>query len=97
MMDRTKDSVAAAQGFFLGKLAGPLLDPFCSFLRKGLARCFQENLQNNKERWAALVEASGKKTARDLVALEDTSSPDERAGSKRRGGSKIRFGWKGGG
>jgi len=70
MMDRTKDSAAAGQGFFLEKLVCPLLEPFCQFIDPGLGQFFQDNLADNKQRWCELVETHGKQTAAKLVPLD---------------------------
>lgn len=93
MMDRSKDSAAAGQGFFLEKLVNPLLEPFCYFLSAELGGRFQENLSENKRRWGKLVEAHGKsKTARELLPLEQAGAweadrhiaKDSRAQSKSK-------------
>mmetsp|Transcript_64897 Transcript_64897/g.201017 ORF Transcript_64897/g.201017 Transcript_64897/m.201017 type:complete len:504 (+) Transcript_64897:160-1671(+) len=79
LMDRTKDSAAVGQGFFLDKLVSPLLDPFCYFVSPDLGRCFQDNLAGSKGRWDALVKVHGKKTARELLQLDKDAFAPERA------------------
>lgn len=71
LMDRTKDSVAAAQDFFLGKLVLPLLTPYVSFLEDTLAEDYLESLDTNRERWQELVAKHGKKLISEILALED--------------------------
>merc|ERR1719401_2620118 len=70
MMDRTKDSLATGQGFFLGKLVLPLLDLYISFMNNEVATVFKGALADNKERWEALVSRHGKKQAQELIELE---------------------------
>jgi len=77
MMDRSKDSAATGQGFFLEKLVNPLLEPFCHFLSTDLAKTLQDNLADSKERWSKLVEVHGKKTARELVVDDDDAAGTE--------------------
>jgi len=71
MMDRSKDSAATGQGFFLNKLVRPMLEPFCTFLTESLQDTFKANLEINKDKWAALVAKHGKLAAKDLLPLED--------------------------
>lgn len=78
MNDRTKDSVAASQAFFLGKLVFPLLDPFCHFVSPELRDTFIDTQESNKNRWAMLVERHGKKSAKEVLSLEASRKPLER-------------------
>merc|ERR1712203_275811 len=77
MMDRTKDSLATGQGFFLGKLVLPILELYNHFMEKELADFFRSTLTDNKDKWAELVEEHGKKSAQDLIALDDGINQDE--------------------
>lgn len=70
LMDRSKDSAAASQGFFLDKLVRPLLDPFSFFLRAPLRELLMGTLSENKIRWEGLVTKSGPLTATELVTAE---------------------------
>jgi len=69
MMDRTKDSAASGQGFFLTKIVFPHMDPFSKFISSEVRNFFQENLQRNRQLWAALVDKHGKRQACELVPL----------------------------
>lgn len=69
MMDRTKDSAATGQSFFLDKLVKPLLLPYTRLFSKEIGDTLLSNLESNKNRWATLVERHGKKTARELMPL----------------------------
>jgi len=69
MMNRSKDSAAAGQTFFLDKLVTPMLDPFCTFLNEGLPELLTHNLTNNRDKWAELVKKHGKLPAKELVPL----------------------------
>jgi len=71
MNDRTKDSLAAGQGFFLGKMVLPLFTPFASFLNKDLSSAFESNLDRNRTNWADLIQRHGKQSASELLALEE--------------------------
>lgn len=73
MMDRSKDSAATGQTFFLDKLVRPLLDPYCTFLNVDLAKLFSANVNNNRDKWAELVRLHGKLSANDLLPLEEKS------------------------
>merc|ERR1712039_424934 len=52
MMDRSVDSMATGQGFFLDKLVRPLVDPFTYFISDLLSNDVLENLANNKKKWS---------------------------------------------
>jgi len=73
MMDRSKDSAATGQTFFLDKLVRPLLDPYCAFVHPDLSSIFSTNLNNNRDKWAELVRLHGKLPACDLLPLEAKS------------------------
>ncbi|CAK0853608.1 unnamed protein product, partial [Prorocentrum cordatum] len=73
LMDRTKDSLAAAQDFFLGNLVLPLLTPYVSFLEDPLAIDYLETLDTNRQRWQELVARHGKKLISEILALESRS------------------------
>jgi len=87
LMDRTKDSMAVGQGFFLDKLVTPMLEPCCLFLSDELSRCLQDNIAENNRRWADLVQRFGKKTAADLLPLEDVAEKISASSSGRNGGA----------
>lgn len=70
LMDRTRDSAAAGQGFFLTKLVQPLLEPYTYFLTPERGGMLKGNLQDNVTRWAALVKKHGSKTALEIVNAE---------------------------
>lgn len=75
MMDRSKDSAATSQSFFLTKLVLPLMKPWTFFLASERANLLLEALQANKEEWESLcsryIPAEGqKKTAKEIVAAE---------------------------
>jgi len=74
MMDRRKDSAATSQGFFLEKLVSPLVDPCTRFMNRQLADVLRDNILGNKRRWQALIEKHGKKTAAELLPLDDGDS-----------------------
>lgn len=74
MMDRSKDSAAAGQGFFLGKLVSPLLEPFSQFLAVSLGSFVLENLTSNCSRWEQLVKRHSKATAQELLVLQESMS-----------------------
>jgi len=88
MMDRSKDSAATGQSFFLEKLVRPLVEPFCFFLSSDLGGCLQGNLAENQQLWGRLVEVHGKKTARELWTLEE-ESPDSSKARSRDGGPEA--------
>lgn len=69
MMDRTKDSLAASQGFWITGMVGPLYTPFRQFLEQETAQTLTTNMQANKRVWDELIEKHGKKTAWELVML----------------------------
>jgi len=73
MMDRSKDSAATGQTFFLDKLVTPLLEPFSTFVNETLSEIFHKNLINNRDKWAELVKRHGKLPAKELVPLERLS------------------------
>jgi len=81
MMDRTKDSAATGQSFFLEKLVSPLLEPFCHFVSADLAKALQDSLSENRERWSKLIEVQGKKTARELDSDNEDSAVAEERGT----------------
>ncbi|CAE8639012.1 unnamed protein product [Polarella glacialis] len=56
MMDRTKDSVASSQAFFLEKLVRPLVEPFTLFLSVDAGIQMLANLEDNAKHWAKLLE-----------------------------------------
>jgi len=70
LMNRTQDSAATAQGFFLDKMVIPLLAPYTNFLLPAFGERLLDNIEENKQRWAQLVNKHGKKTAAELVPLE---------------------------
>lgn len=70
MMDRSKDSAATGQSFFLDKLVRPMLDPYSFFLTDSLRDTFKSNLTINRDKWAELVKKHGKLPASDLLPLE---------------------------
>lgn len=74
MMDRSKDSAAAGQTFFLDKLVRPMLDPYCSFVNSSMADVFKSNLTTNRDSWANLVRKYGKLPAKDLLPLEENEA-----------------------
>merc|ERR1711972_607365 len=69
MMDRTKDSLAVGQGFFLGKLVLPLYDLYSGFMEDELNEVCKSNLLENKERWGKLVEEFGKRPSSEILKL----------------------------
>lgn len=69
MMDRSKDSAATGQTFFLNKLVRPMLDPYLAFLGDDLKNTFNVNLAANRDNWADLVKKHGKLPAKDLLPL----------------------------
>lgn len=70
MMDRSKDSMASGQGFFLDKLVRPILEPCCTFLSMELADFWEENLDTNMKNWSLLVTAKGKLSIKELLPHE---------------------------
>lgn len=74
MMNRQRDSAAASQGFFLGKLVTPLLLSFSTFMVEDRRIELLKNLDDNQKRWAFLVETYGKKPAQEILALESAES-----------------------
>eukprot|EP00427_Karlodinium_veneficum_P058518 CAMPEP_0169393240 /NCGR_PEP_ID=MMETSP1017-20121227/49271_1 /TAXON_ID=342587 /ORGANISM="Karlodinium micrum, Strain CCMP2283" /LENGTH=81 /DNA_ID=CAMNT_0009496683 /DNA_START=1 /DNA_END=246 /DNA_ORIENTATION=+ len=75
MMDRTKDSAASGQSFFLTKLVMPLVEPFTFFLDVDYAARLNESTQDNIDRWTALCQkymppGADIKTAKAIVAAE---------------------------
>jgi len=70
MMDRTKDSAANSQGFFLGKMVMPLLVSVSALLDEGVGGSLQSNVTSNSTRWASLIEKQGKLTAAELIEKE---------------------------
>jgi hypothetical protein len=73
MMDRSADSLAAGQGFFLDKLVRPLVEPFTHFISDKLPKEVLENLAINKKSWTDLVEKHGKLTASKILSLEGSA------------------------
>eukprot|EP00927_Polykrikos_kofoidii_P068937 TRINITY_DN64296_c0_g1_i1.p1 TRINITY_DN64296_c0_g1~~TRINITY_DN64296_c0_g1_i1.p1 ORF type:complete len:486 (-),score=81.45 TRINITY_DN64296_c0_g1_i1:376-1833(-) len=72
LMDRSKESLAGGQAFFLKKLVQPMLEPCCFFLEKALADALRDNLERNEEKWTELLQKYGKNvTAERLLELED--------------------------
>lgn len=67
MMDRTKDSLACGQAFFLTKMVLPLVEVCGSYMHAKVEATLQENLQNNIEGWDDLIEQYGKQSAAALV------------------------------
>mmetsp|Transcript_28454 Transcript_28454/g.66272 ORF Transcript_28454/g.66272 Transcript_28454/m.66272 type:complete len:566 (-) Transcript_28454:39-1736(-) len=72
MMNRSKDSAAKSQNFFLGRMVRPLLDPCNHLIDPEYASRLVKNLENNTGQWVALCEKYPGKTAQDVVALSDT-------------------------
>jgi len=70
MNDRSKDSLAACQDFFLGKMVRPLCTPFMTLLNYDLASVFEQHLDLNHKTWALLIQKHGKHSASQLLALE---------------------------
>eukprot|EP00928_Gymnodinium_smaydae_P096773 TRINITY_DN8615_c0_g1_i1.p1 TRINITY_DN8615_c0_g1~~TRINITY_DN8615_c0_g1_i1.p1 ORF type:complete len:601 (-),score=110.48 TRINITY_DN8615_c0_g1_i1:1196-2998(-) len=72
LMDRSKDSAAASQSFFVEQIVRPLLAPFTNLLTAGgdLAKELEANTSGNLVRWQKLLQEHGRKTARELVDLE---------------------------
>merc|ERR1719460_2347050 len=78
MMDRSKDSAATGQTFFLDKLVRPLLDPFCTFLHaenSSMKTVLKSNLISNRDKWAELVEKHGRLKAKDLCEISRLEGP----------------------
>jgi hypothetical protein len=78
MMDRSKDSAATGQTFFLDKLVRPLLDPFCTFLHaenSSMKTVLKSNLISNRDKWAELVEKHGRLKAKDLCEISLLEGP----------------------
>jgi len=73
LMNRNQDSAATAQGFFLDKMVIPLLVPYTNLLLPDLGKRLLDNIEENKQRWAQLVEKHGKKTAAELVPLDNNA------------------------
>lgn len=71
LMNRSKDSAAASQEFFLDKLVRPLCEPFTHFLIPAVGDVLVENLSSNKRRWTELIEKHGTLTAGAIVPLDD--------------------------
>lgn len=73
MMDRSKDSAAAGQGYFLGQLVNPLLKSFCEFLTPSMSTAIKANLESSCARWDELVAKHNKATAQELLKLARSS------------------------
>lgn len=71
MMDRHRDSAAVGQGFFCTKLVKPLLEPYMYFMNRFKRTAMMKNLEENSKQWTALVEKYGKKTAKEILELEN--------------------------
>jgi hypothetical protein len=76
LMDRTKDSAAASQGFFIGKMVQPLLEATCSVLVDNLASALQVTTSDNGARWKKLIEIHGRLTAAELIEKELAGEKD---------------------
>jgi hypothetical protein len=74
LMDRTKDSLAGGQDFFLGKLVSPLFTLYEKFLCDELRAIFEKNMEDNKGYWKHLMDRHGKKTAGELLSLDEAIS-----------------------
>jgi hypothetical protein len=70
LMNRDKDSLGAAQAFWIPKIVFPLLQPFQQLFFESFSRALQENGENNQAQWAALIAKHGKLTANELVRAE---------------------------
>merc|ERR1712224_535387 len=70
LMNREKDSLASAQGFWIESFVGPLLTPYCNFISIESRTALQGNAAQNKQKWADLLEKHGRKTAAELLRLE---------------------------
>merc|ERR1712048_972609 len=78
LIDRTKDSAAVSQGFFLDKLVRPMLEPYTHFLNSELGGFMLSNLSKNRDRWMELVKQHGKQTAAQIVPLDKLDSEEEK-------------------
>lgn len=79
LMDRTCDSAARSQGFFLEKLVQPLLEPFCQCVSEELSGDLMRNLKENRDQWAELVLKHGNMTAGQMIPQEQSARDEEDA------------------
>merc|ERR1712187_376146 len=77
LMDRSKDSAAASQNFFLEKLVRPLLEPVAHVLNDEIEKFMLNNLTTNTRIWVDLVDKHGKLTAAKVVPLDITVAEEE--------------------
>lgn len=70
LMDRTKDSLAASQGFWINHMVGPLFKPWSNFAHQDYRQTLKDNMDGNAQGWAELIEKHGKKTAGEILHLE---------------------------
>merc|ERR1719409_323039 len=59
MMDRSKDTLAGGQTFFLEKLVLPLLELYLPLIDEEMGTIFRGNLESNKKHWQDLIEKHG--------------------------------------
>lgn len=71
MSDRSKDSLAATQDFFLSKLVEPLVLPYCTLLSPEFSGKVKTNLDSNRKTWLTLIERRGRLSAKKILALEE--------------------------
>jgi len=71
MSDRLKDSAAAGQGFFIGKLVMPLATPVTFLFNDSRRKRVIHNLEDNVKNWEGMVAKHGKTIpARRMLELE---------------------------
>lgn len=70
LMNRSADSMAAGQDFFFTKFVTPLLVPYTFFLDEEVGKQLLDNLDSNCDEWRDRIAIHGKKTAADLLAIE---------------------------
>merc|ERR1740129_192256 len=54
--DRSRDSVASTQTFFMEAFIRPLLEPFSTFVKKEWSEQALQNVDSNKDRWQGGVD-----------------------------------------
>lgn len=70
LMNREKDSLAVAQGFWIPKIVMPLVDTFQPLMHVEVGEQFHAIMLENQAQWSLLVAKHGKLTASQLLEAE---------------------------
>jgi hypothetical protein len=77
LMNREKDSLAVAQGFWIPKIVMPLVDTFQPLMKVEIGEQFHAIMLDNQAQWSLIVGKHGKLTASQLLQAEFGLSVDD--------------------